>query len=87
LEIGVIGFEPISQNSQSIDNNELTESINACLCVSLCKPLQKDPENIACNSADNQTDPELEKVITAWPKLPEHTKAAVLSLVDTAKKQ
>jgi hypothetical protein len=30
-----------------------------------------------------QTPPDLDRVITAWPGLPEHIKAAVLALVKT----
>jgi hypothetical protein len=32
-----------------------------------------------------QTDPELARVVTAWPDLPAHIKAAVLALVGTAR--
>ena len=31
-----------------------------------------------------ETDPDLARVITAWPNLPPHIKAAVLALVGTA---
>jgi len=31
-------------------------------------------------------DPELAAVVTAWPTLPEHVRAAVMALVATAKR-
>jgi hypothetical protein len=34
--------------------------------------------------AENPADPDLARIITAWPVLPAHIKAAVLALIGTA---
>jgi len=34
-----------------------------------------------------QKDPELEQIITAWPNLPEHIKAAIKALTQTHTKE
>jgi len=36
------------------------------------------------NNAEAQTPPDLGCVVAAWPALPQHIKAAVLALVNTA---
>jgi len=64
------GFEPLKENQQPTTNKELTKTENPVFDTSLDILLQKYPK--------------LEQIITAWPELPEHTKAAVKSLVDSA---
>ena len=64
-----MGIEPTSGNLQPTFNKELTENTNSGLCASLCKPLQKHPD--------------LEQIISAWPDLPEHIKAAIKTLIQT----
>ena len=68
-QIGVIGFEPTSENCQPVDNKRLTASRVSVLATSLDKTLQKYPE--------------LEQIITAWPELPEHIKAAIKALIES----
>jgi hypothetical protein len=81
--IGVIGFEPIRQNSQRIDNKELTENTNDSLCASLCKPLQKPAENAVIDSAEIQNiTSDLHRIITAWPKLSEAAKDNIIKFID-----
>ncbi|HLN26305.1 MAG TPA: hypothetical protein VK395_01020 [Gemmataceae bacterium] len=35
---------------------------------------------------DSQNDPDLARVLAAWPILPEHIKAAILALVETGRR-
>jgi hypothetical protein len=63
------GFEPLNENQQADDNKRLTENQNPVLSTSLDKIQQKYPE--------------LQEMISAWPKLPEHIKAAIKALVET----
>jgi hypothetical protein len=37
------------------------------------------------NASAENLPAELQRIVTAWPALPEHIKAAVLALVSTAK--
>jgi hypothetical protein len=76
------GFEPPNKNRQRLINKELIENTNDSLCASLCKPLQKDTKNAVVNPAENPAiDHELEQIITAWPKLPEHIKTEIMKLI------
>jgi len=53
------------------------------LCANLCKPLQKEAKNTPANPAENPAiDPELERIITAWPELPEYAKKAINVLIN-----
>jgi hypothetical protein len=61
------GVEPPRANQQAVDNTELTENQNPVLATGLDKTLQKDPE--------------IERIITAWPELPEHIRRAIKSLI------
>jgi hypothetical protein len=65
------GFEPLNGNPQLTNNKRLTENSNPVLSTSLDKILQKHAE--------------LEQIITAWPELPEDTKAKIKALVQTHK--
>jgi hypothetical protein len=42
----------------------------------LTRPLHTDTETVS--------DPDLARVVTAWPSLPPHIRAAVLALIGTA---
>ena len=42
---------------------------------------------VTCLAILGQTDPQLERVAEAWPALPEHLRAAILALVETAPPQ
>jgi hypothetical protein len=66
------GVEPLQENSQTFINTKLTENTNSRLCASLCKPLQKDPENAAISPAEKQTaiKSELQEITTALQHLP-----------------
>jgi len=63
--------EPLNGNRQPTQNKRLTENTKPVLSTSLDKIVQKYPE--------------IERIITAWPELPEQTKVAVKTLVDTHK--
>ena len=64
------GFESLNTNRQTTNNKRLTENSNPVLSISLDKIVQKYPE--------------IERIITAWPELPEHTKTAIKALVQTS---
>ena len=70
--VRVIGVEPTSHIQQPIVNKALTENVNPVLATSLDILVQKHPD--------------LEQIISAWPKLPEHTKQAIKSLAQTRTK-
>lgn len=68
------------ENHNFLSNKELTENPKA-------DTAQKLPKS--CNSAIKdilQNSPDLEQIITAWPELPEHIKAAIKTLIETATK-
>jgi len=65
------GFEPLNENQQTADNKTLTENQNPVLSTGLDKILQKYPE--------------LAQLVEVWPKLPEHIKAAIKTLVEAHK--
>ena len=67
------GFEPLKEKQQTTTNKELTQNANPVLSISLDILLQKYPD--------------LEKIITAWPELPERIKAAVKALIQTHVKE
>jgi hypothetical protein len=69
LEIPPRGLEPLKGNQQTIINKGITKSQESVLSTSLDKILQEYPE--------------IERIITAWPKLPEHTKVAIKALIQT----
>jgi hypothetical protein len=64
-------LEPTSGNCQPVENRELAENQNPVLSTSLDKTLQKYPE--------------IERIITAWPELPEHIKAAIKAMIQAYK--
>jgi len=66
-----VGLEPTSENQQAVNSKTLTENNNPVLSTGLDKTLQKYPE--------------LQQIISAWPKLPEHIKATVKDLIQTHK--
>ena len=63
------GLEPLGQKQQANTNKELRGSQGFVLSTSLDKTLQKYPD--------------LQQIVSAWPNLPEHIKAAVKVLVQT----
>jgi len=71
--IGVIGFEPTSENCKPTVNKELTENTYPVLDTSLDILLQKWPE--------------LKQIISAWPVLPEHIKTVIKAIVESTIKQ
>ena len=70
-QIAPRGFEPLNNNSKAPANKQLTKNSNPVLSTSLDKTLQKYPE--------------IERIITAWPELPEHIKAAIKALIQAYK--
>jgi hypothetical protein len=71
VKIAPRGFEPLKEKQQLINNKRLTANDNSVLSTGLDKILQKSPD--------------LEKIIVAWPNLPEHIKAAIKTLVEAHK--
>jgi hypothetical protein len=71
IEIAPRGFEPLNENQQAADNKALTETENPVFATSLAILLQKYPD--------------LQEIISAWPKLPEHIKAEIKTLSQTHK--
>jgi hypothetical protein len=69
------GFEPTPQNSQGIENKDVTENKKTDTAQKLPKSGNSDIKSIVENC------PELEQIITAWPELPEHIRAAIRSLI------
>jgi F0F1-type ATP synthase beta subunit len=63
------GVEPLNENQQAADNKALTETENPVFDTSLAILLQKYPE--------------LQEIISAWPKLPDDVKAEVKALVQS----
>ena len=66
-----VGLEPTSGNCQPVENKELAENQNPVLSTGLDILLQKWPE--------------LKQIIAVWPKLPEHIRAAIKTLVEAHK--
>jgi S-adenosylhomocysteine hydrolase len=64
-----VGLEPTSGIQQGIENKEVTENANAVLSTGLDKTMQIYPE--------------LVQLVKAWPGLPEDTKTAIKSLIET----
>jgi hypothetical protein len=50
----------------------------------LSPQLAPGPEITLADGPAAPTDPDLARVVSAWPDLPPHIRAAVLALVDTA---
>ena len=71
MKIPPRGLEPLERNQEPIINTELTKSQDFVLDTSLDILLQKHAD--------------LQAVITVWPELPEHIKAAIKALVETHK--
>jgi hypothetical protein len=71
LKIPPRGVEPLNENQQAVDNKELTKTANPVFDTSLAILLQRYPE--------------LQEIISAWPNLPEHIKAAIKALIQTHK--
>ncbi len=68
-----VRLEPTSSIQQGAENKALTEDINPVLATSLDKTLQKYPD--------------LAQLVKVWPELPEHTKKAIKTLVQTHKSE
>ena len=64
-----VGLEPTSGNCKPTVNEALTKNSPAVLDTCLDISLQEWPD--------------LQQIITAWPELPEHIKAAIKALVQT----
>ena len=62
-------LSPLHKNHKHLKQQELSESAIPDFAISLARILQKYPE--------------IKQIITAWPKLPEHIKAAIRALIQT----
>ena len=84
LTFGATGFEPAASCSQSGESpvqkpapdaqDTVSEPVETARCTERCTPL---PE-----AASDDSD--LTAVVTAWPTLPEHIRAAIRTLVEPA---
>ena len=70
-----MGLQPILSNPQALENNKLSASPNNSLQTSL----QKDT-NYSIKLPENLPD-DLAEIVSVWPELPEHIKAAIRTLV------
>jgi len=65
---------------QAFDNSQVTQTASD---LSAPGAARHRPEAQTPHSVEAQTPPDLDRVVAAWPGLPEHIKAAVLALVKT----
>lgn len=63
------GFESQAENTYPLINKELTDTQKTCLAYSLAALLQDHPE--------------LANLIDFWPKLPDHVKLAIQTLIQS----
>jgi hypothetical protein len=68
----------------SSHRNPLPDNTSGAEAGRLTRPLHGASETTGQNAAVQQADADLARVVTAWPDLPAHIKAAVLALVQTA---
>ena len=68
-----VGLEPTDPNPQGIQSKQVTATPEIPLAHSLAR--------------ESQIDPDLARLIDAWPTLPEAIRAGILALVDAASKQ
>ena len=65
------GVEPLKANQQPVDNKILTQNTNPVLSTSL--------DNLV------QIYPDLAELVKLWPELPQETKKAIKTLIQTYK--
>jgi hypothetical protein len=70
-------LNPSPENHNHLSNKELTENPKNNTAQNLPKTGNYDMKSITENY------PDLEQIITAWPELPEHVKAAIKTLIQT----
>ena len=78
--IGATGLEPVTGNSQTSNDKEFTEKAKTDTVQKLPKTCNSDTKSIA------EKDKDLQQIVTVWPQLPEHIKAAIKALIQTHKK-
>jgi hypothetical protein len=76
-----MGLQPIPEKSQSQQKQQVTTSADECLQTSLQTKAENSPK-----STTNPPD-DLAEIVTAWPELPEHIKAAIKALTETSQSE
>jgi hypothetical protein len=71
------GFEPLTAVTQGQSPSELTATPQNTLAYSLARESQKDPDSFPL--ADAKIDPDLARLIAAWPSLSVTVKRMILA--------
>ena len=83
-------LDPQSRRHQSeVLVNKAVKQPTSPACTTACTSEPKiehrsTPQGTESHNTDMPTDPELEKLIIAWPKLPEAIRAAIIVMVQAA---